>query len=292
MAAAVSHNIANAGTPGYRRVDAITAEMNFSGPGNVPFLPAGVRTVITSPDQPWLDNRLALALNQSSTAQGYVTALRDFAIAADTGSMERAFSQFMVASQDALMNPTDSPVVERFQATLQGMIVDFNQFSARVEQAVERLALGPDQSGVQAALRGPIEAARTKISDIMSGAVRDINQAYGEDIIQQDSQGRWQLSFVPGGDFAAVSEYGSQQFNTDLGAVNSELGVAQRGAERALEFAQTELQGAEDAWNQVYGVDLVQEAVKLREIEIYQQANALAAKTASDMIGVLLEAFA
>lgn len=318
MAEAINQNIANSNTPGYRRVDIITGEMNFSGPGNVPWSPAGVKATAVTQDQPWLDNRLSLAVSQNTQAKSYGNAISRFADVLNSNKLENSFSEFMASSQEALMNPTNSPVLERFRATMQGMVLDMNQFQDRADQAIKQLEyqqnaarqeiialneqpgdhtarkneLYGEISGIQKALDKVISPAITKAKSIIATAVKDINDKYGKDIITIDNQGRVSSQFENGGDFESLSEYGSQQFNSDFGTIKTNIGVALRGASFQQEFTQHELEGAAQAWNEAYGVDLTQEAIKLRETQLYHQANAMAMKTASDMMGTLLNILA
>lgn len=315
MAAAVSQNISNAGTPGYRRVDIVTSEMNFSGPGGVPFAPGGVSTSVRRNDQPWLDGRLQMATSQNAGALGYQNALADFAGAADTSWMEQSFSDFMATSQDALMNPTNSEVIARLQASLGGFVMSVNQFEERVNQSLDRLqqqqgfiaqelsvdGLDPARNlelqgelqGISRAMNGPIQDILSDINNILSAAESDINSAYGIDIVgRDDNNGRMTSNFQEGGDFQGLTEYGSQGFNTDLGATQSALGVALQSAQNNLRFASNERDAAMEAWDAAYGVDITQEAIKLREIEIYQQANAMVMRTASEMMGTVINIMA
>jgi len=315
MAAAISQNVSNAGTQGYRRVDVITSEMNFSGPGNVPFLPGGVSTQAVTQDQPWLDGRLNMAVSQDAAAQGFQTTLRDFSEAADTSGMERAFSNFMAVSQEALTNPTNSEVIARLQATLGGFVVSVNQFEERVQQSLARQEaqqqftadelgaenidpmrsneLMGEMQGRSRALNGPILDIMTDINNILAQVETDINSVYGKDIIGRNpSNGRMVSNFEEGGNFTALSEFSSQQFNTDLGATQSALGVALQSAENNRQFTQSEVQGAQQAWDDVYGVNLTQEAVKLKETQLYQQANAAVFKVASEMTDTLISLMA
>ena len=318
MAQAISQNIANSNTPGYRRVDVVTGEMNFSGPGNVPFAPGGVRSSAITQSQPWLDNRLSLAVNQSTHTHAYQQSINQFASVANTDRLEDSFSQLMAASQDAMANLTGSQAVERFKAISKGMVLDMNQYQEQAQRVIDNLKfqqnvarqelvsinelpgdnldrknqLYAEISGIQKALDGVIGESVASAQKIIGTAVKDINDKYGKEILAIDAEGKVISDFKEGGDFAALAEYGNQQFNTDLGAIKSKIGVAQRSANSQVEFAQNELEGASQAWNQVYGVDLTQEAIKLRQTETYQQANALALKTASDMTGTLLNMLA
>ena len=306
MASAIGQNIANANTQGYRRVDVITSEMNFSGPNNIPFLPAGVMATAVTPDKPWLDSRLNMAVNQNTQAQSYLNSLQDFSSSINLEAIEKRFSEFMGVSQDAMLIPT-SQTLERFRASLDGLIIDINQFTNLVENSIKRLNQQRELiqkelqsetnilniNDLQGKLTGINKALNTinntsdNVNNIIANAVNDINDAYGIEIIKNDN-GKYISDFNPNGDFQSLTEYGSQQFNTDIGTEKSMLGIAIRDAISSKEFANTELQGASEAWDNAYGVDITSEFLKLKQVESYHQANVMAAKVASDMTGTLL----
>jgi flagellar hook-associated protein FlgK len=330
----ISHNIANIDTPGYKRLDNHNYEINFSGPDNKPFMPAGVDTTISSNDYPWLDKRMNNALAEKAMADAVKEGTDEVARVASDSTLSESFTNLMNATQDLQANPNDQVVAEAFHqageaftkqmnrvdkafedvtSTLQEKI-DFNQIRMDALQAqMAQITKNPSAVGEDAIAQmnflkqqlaqvsGTIEGYNKVLSKIIppvttvyaqakQDVIQGTNNSYGKELI---STGATEYSWnrENGGDIVALTEFGSQQFNKDMGRAATIAGSLQEAATIDANFGSSNVDGAKAAYDSAYGVDMTEQATKLLQYQRIYEANTKVIQAADNMIGSLLDIF-
>ena len=327
-----SHNIANIDTPGYKRLDNHNFEINFSGPDNKPFLPAGVGTTISSNDYPWLDTRMNDALAEKATNDAIKEGADEVSRVASDSTLSEAFTSFMNATQDLKANPNDQIYKEVFHQTGEAFTsqmnrvdkafadvsttiqekIDFNQMRVDALQA-QMAAITKNPQGEEsiaqmtflkqqlAQVSGSIVGYNKVLSSIIppvtsvyAAAKQDVvqgtNGSYGMELISNDGTG-YSWNRFDGGDVDALTEFGSQQFNKDMGKAATVAGSLQEIATINADFGTQNAEGAKAAYDAAYGVDMTEQATKLLQYQRIYEANTKVIQAADNMIGTLLDIF-
>jgi hypothetical protein len=306
VTAMISQNIANADTPGYRRLENRNYEINHSGPDNKPFLPGGVGTDIFRTGDQWTDRRFLNALYNKSQADAENEGVRELdRIATDT-SLEEAFTAFMSASQDLMANPKDIVYQERLQQTGEHFVSQLNRlsndFSAIKNTIREKIDLNNIQlnsiqdqlaalakktpsedvvseinylkqqlsrvtgtlDGYNKVLRSIIPPIETMYREVTEKVVAGTNESYSGTLIENDGE-KWQWNRGVLGDIVSLTEFSSQGFNKEIGRIKTVIGSLAEQLGVAADAGASALSGAQSAYDAAYGVDLVQQSIKLKE---------------------------
>jgi flagellar hook-associated protein FlgK len=330
----LSHNIANVDTQGYKRLENHNYEINFSGPDNKPFNPAGVGTNISSSDYPWLDTRMNDALTEKAEKDAMLEGADEVArVAADT-TLSESFTAFMNATQDLMANPNDQVYKEMFHQTGEAFTSQMNRVdkafadvSTSIQEKISYNQMRMDQLQSQMAditknpqgeasitqmnflkqqlaqVTGSIAGYNKVLSNIIppvtsvynaakADVIQGTNSTYGKDLITPNASGSghsWNR--IDNGDIDALTEFGSQQFNKDMGRAATVAGALQEVTSIDANFGANNLEGASSAYNAAYGVDLTDQATKLLQYQRIHEANTKVIQTADNMLGKLLDIF-
>ena len=170
----LSHNIANADTPGYRRLENHNYEINFSGPDNNPFLPAGVGTTIETATVPWVDLRYLDALKDNGYNEAVNDGLGKYASVVDDNQLSDSFTKFMSAAHDLQYNPTNLSVHEQFDQAGQNFVDNLNRVDNLFQQAQESIVQVKSLSQIE------LDTIQERLSKLASenptdGVVTEIN---------------------------------------------------------------------------------------------------------------------
>jgi len=325
----LSHNIANADTPGYKRHENHNFEINFSGSDNKPYMPAGVGTTISSNDFPWLDKRMSDALQEKAMNDAVQEGVSDLEKVTTDDTLEKSFTAFMNASQDLLANKNDPVLKEALNQTGQAFVANLNRVDKSfsdvgttlqqkidlhqiridtLQQQMSELATKSNTKDVVAEMNylkqqlsqatgslagynkvlqsilppvtGIYEAAKTEV-------INGINASYGGDLISSG----FSWNNLTGGNIDKLVEFGSQKFNMDLGRLKTIVGSMLESANIGSNFSSQNLNATQEAYESAYGVDLVDQSVKMKQYQRMYEANAQVIKTADAMLGTLLNIF-
>lgn len=181
----LSHNIANAATPGYRRLENSNFELNFSGPDNKPFLPAGVDTRIAANALPWLDKRMNDALADKAMNDAVAEGVSELENLTSDETLETAFSAFMNASQDLQTEPNNPIFKERFNQTGQQFTDAINRVDGLFSQASKDIQRKVDLNAIR------LEQLQRKMSELTS-------QPNTEQVVSEMNYLKQQISQVTG----------------------------------------------------------------------------------------------
>ncbi len=180
----LSHNIANADTPGYKRLENHNFELNFSGPDNKPFLPAGVDTTISSNNDPWLDKRMADALKDKAMNDAVAEGVGDLEKVTTDSTLESSFTAFMNASHDLQTDP-NSVNLEHFNQTGKAFIDNVNRVDQAFGQVADTIQKKVDLNNIR------LEALQKKLSELTT-------QPNSEDVVSEVNFIKQQISQVTG----------------------------------------------------------------------------------------------
>lgn len=328
----LSHNIANADTPGYKRQENHNREVNFSGPDNKPYLPAGVTTSISSNDQPWIDKRMNDALRDKAESDAVKDGVDGLERITSDSTLEKTFTDFMNASHAHMQFPDDPVRAQVFQDTGQAFTNALNRVDGQFAQVKQDIVIKMDlnqvrmqalQSRLQdlagqpntegnvdeinylkqqiSQVTGNINGYNRVLSEIIppvtgvyEKAKQDVidgaNASYGKILISKQQDYAWENA--TGGNTQALVEFGNQKFNFDIGRLKTVVGSMQESANISNSFRQQNVDYAQQTYDQAYGVDLADQAVKMQQYQRLYEANAQVIKTADNMMGALLNIFA
>ena len=318
----LAHNISNADTPGYKKLVEHNQEvMHGSQPG-------GVTTTIARSGNPFLDNRLNAALGDAAEADAFNSGLKILNENVKPKTTEEAFSTFMNATQDLNVNPNDASrqaafdeAGKNFSTQLKALGDQFTTVTNQVTEArdytqieldgiqkeLSNLTSGPitdeTQSEIENLTRQVMMRTRSiaGYNKVLSGVIPPItsmytaardavvngsNQSYGQDII--DTKGNFTFDPNNIGNVKALTEFGSQQFNKDMGTMNTAMGAKLNSAESSDKLYKDILEGVQSDVAEQTGVDIVAETVRSKQYQRMYEAAAQIIKTQDDMMGTLL----
>ena len=324
----VQQNIANVNTPDYKKLDALFTAMDFSGPNNVPFNPGGVKTDIITSGDPFTDNRVNAAKGQAAYDAAFTSGLQQLNDGVKTAPVEKAFSEFMNATQDLQTNPQD-PVKQTawkntgqaFSTALQALGDQFTAVSSNIQNQVSlkqielknlqasmsQLTAGPNTpesqsklntmqqqvlmltnsiAGYQKVISGVIPPIYSMYTNAAEQAVLGSNESYGQVIL--DVNGGFKFDPNNMGNVKALTEFGNQLFNQQMGVMNTEMGSQLNSEKNVNDAAQAALATALSDQKAVSGVDLAEQAVKMVQYQNMYNANAKAIQVQNEMLGTLL----
>ena len=181
----LSHNIANADTPGYKRLENHNYEINFSGPDNKPFMPAGVGTTISSASDPWLDKRMNDALQEKAMNDAVAEGVSDLEKVTSDSTLEESFTAFMNASQDLQTEPNNPIYIERLNQTGQQFTDALNHVDQTFVQVSETIQHKIDLNNIR------LEQLQRKMAELTS-------QPNTESVVSEMNYLKQQISQVTG----------------------------------------------------------------------------------------------
>jgi flagellar hook-associated protein FlgK len=324
----VSQNIANVDTPNYQRLDAMFSTVDFSGPDNKPFIPGGVSTDIKTASDPFADHRVNVALANAAYDAAVQDGLQQLNDGVRTQNVEQAFSGFMNATQDLNINPKDpvrqtafSNAGQTFSTELKGLGDQFSSVTRQItstrdykqiqlsnlQQSMSNITKGPSTPEAQAelsamqkqvillsnsvdgynkVLNGVIPPIYSMFATAQQSVVNGTNASYGQNIINDTGGFRFDATNV--GNVKALTEFGSQKFNQDMGVINTDMGSKLVGATMENSGAQSALTMAQKALQASTGVDLTYQTVKMLEYQKMYEANAKVIQVQNSLLGTIL----
>lgn len=324
---ATSQNIANADTPDYKKVYAVFDSLDFSGINNKPFMPGGVEVNINKASDPILENRYSKALGEAAYTDAYKEGTTLIQDTINTKDVEKSFSDFMSASQDLNINNNDPVLKEAWsdagkvlQEQLSKMDDSFTSVTNTITHKIDltqieltdiqaqmsKLTAGPltpetienlnsmanqvlmlsnSIKGYNDILNGvipPLSAAFTKAKN---NAIDGINNNYGQTII--DDTG-FNFDTTSMGNVTKLTEFGSQQFNTDMGVLSTMIGSKVNSASMIDNATQSTLHLVQKEFHDQLGVDITKETINAAQYQRYYEANAKMLQVQDNVIGALL----
>jgi len=321
VAAMSTNNIANANTPGFHRLIENNTELGFN---------SGVKTNISQKKDQYLESSLNAAQNSFSESLALKEGLKQLDDTLSNTDVTTAYDNFLSSNQQLLLNPND-PVRQKdfdikgnaFTDSLKNLAQAFNQIQKQIQQKLDlnsielqsvkaelsRLAAKPmdDATSNQISaletrlqsLTGSVSGYNKLLSSIIPPIVgqyfdardtitQDINNKYGKQLI--DASGNW--NYTPGGNNVDLASFDNGSFIekmgtllTSVGAQNSNNDLTNNSQENILDSLKIQAQ-------QSYGVNFVDETIKIQEYQKVYQAATMVIKAENEMIGSLLNAIA
>ena len=313
---AIGRNIANAATPGYRRVDVTTQDLGQ------PF--SGVTTQKQTNNQPWVEQNLARSTQELGAVVAQQSGQDQAAGIISNSDVGAAFSAFSTASMNMQQFPASPQYQQEFSAatkrldsaveSTQSQIVDLQrnyQTRSNLSQ-IELDSLKSELSKISsrgiddtnstmveqlkqqiASLTGTVAGYNQVINSItppllkqfkaLTGQLReDIVQAAGTDIA---------TAATADIDFQAINNSERvREFSDQFGALITRVGADAAMGLIELRDSTNKYNAASDEWQQAYGVDIAAETVKLLQAQRLYEANARVLQASDSMLGVLLNA--
>ena len=318
----LAHNIANADTPGYKKLVEHNSEVLHGSQLG------GVTTTIARSGNPFLDHRLNMALGDAAEAEAFDSGVDILNDNVKTKTVEEAFSSFMNASHDLNVNPSDTARQATFAEA--GKIFSTqlralgDQFTTSTQQITEmrdytQLELNELQNQLSKLTAGPVtDESKSAVENlsrqvmmktrsiegynkVINGVIPPItsmytlardtvvdgsNQSYGQDII--DTQGNFNFDPSNVGNVKALTEFGSQKFNKDMGAMNTVMGSKLNAASSESQLKLDILAGVQADVKEQTGVDLVAETLRSKQYQRMYEAASQIIKTQDEMMGTIL----
>jgi len=321
VSAMASHNIANANTPGFHRLVENNSELSFG---------AGVKTDISQKRDRYLEMTLNAAQNSFSESLALKDGLRQIDDLLSNAEVSKAYDNFMISNQQLLVNP-DDPIRQKdfdvkgqaFTESMKNLTTAFNQIQKQIQQkldlnAIELQSVKSELSRLASkpmndAISNQISALETRLQSL-SGSIsgynkllfsiippivgqyfnakeqitQGINDTYGQQLI--DPSGNW--NYIPGGDNVALANFDNGNFIEQMGTMLTAVGSQAANTSLTNISQGNLLDSLTIQAQQAYGVNFVDETVKLQEYQKMYQAAAMVIKTENEMIGSLLNAIA
>jgi flagellar hook-associated protein FlgK len=302
--------------------------MNFSGPDNKPFLPAGVRADVVTAGNVLLDNQLNSAAADAAKSAAYKEGLQMLADSISTKNVEQAFSEFMNSTQDLNINPDDPVRQEAFKNSGQSFSTELNslgnQFTEitrkitqsrdlkqiqleNIQQAMSELTRGsasPETLQQLDAMKKQVMMLSSSIdgyNQILSGVIPPISSMYisaRDQVVNGtnasygqniiDTSGGFQFDPNNLGNVKDLTEFGSQKFNNDMGVMQTHIGSKLNAAGMANDALQAILDGTLKTYNEQTGVDLTEQTIKMLQYQRMYEAGTKVIQAQDNMLGSLL----
>lgn len=318
----LAHNIANADTPGYKKLVEHNQEVLHGSQLG------GVTTNIARASNPFLDYRLTAALGDAAEADAFNSGLKVLNDNVKTQTTEEAFSAFMNASQDLNVNPTDTSRQAAFDEAGKNFSTQLSalgdQFAAvtsqvtsmrdltqieldEIQQQMSEITAGPNTeeaqtqlenlsrqvmmrtrtiAGYNKVLAGVIPPITSMYTTARDKVVDGANQSYGQNLI--DTNGNFTFDANNIGNVKALTEFGSQQFNKDIGTINTVMGSKMNSSTSTDKLYNDILSGVQAEFKEQLGVDIVAETLRSKQYQQMYEAAAQIIKTQDEMMGTLL----
>lgn len=184
--------------------------------------------------------------------------------------------------------------LETLQSQLQGLttqpntadvVADINFIKQQISQVTGSIA------GYNKVLQKIIPPVTGLYNSAKQEVIEGSNTSYNREIISSDPLNGYSWNNDLSGDIQSLVEFGNQQFNKDMGRIKTLTGSLQLAADNEAGFRANSLNSAEAEFNAAYGVDLVEQSIKLKEYQRIYEANAKVIETADNMLGTLLDIF-
>lgn len=328
-----SHNIANADTPGYKKSEGSTNEIAFKVQSDLQFGGAGTEARVTKPNEPWVDRRYQLALQEKAMDDARKEGIDEIESATTNASVSTAYDEFFNAASQLQRNPNDVSLKEKFnqsgKALADGMNslsndfksiqddlqqkVDFHQMRldslkktlseltsksntkdvvAEVNYVTQQISQETGTiSGYNAVLQKVIPPLTGLYDRAKEESISNINSSYGRTLFDTNNDGQVSWTNAQGGNIQSLVNSDKEVFSNELSRLNVIVGVTQEAATNVATFGTNNLQSANEDYNRAYGVDLVEESVKMKRAQQLYEANAQAIKTDDQMFQALMNIF-
>lgn len=319
----VAHNFANVDTEGYHKVEAIFKEL-----GPFPTV-AGVKVDNVRAENKLLDNAMQSAVLDKEKADTYNNALKALdTLPSDT--LESTYTELMASSQQLLRIPDNVVAQQDFNDKVESFQNAVNQYqdrlnsvkadtSARMEIANTQvtaiqeqlraavkngLASEDDVNALKTQLMrasGSLDAYRKVLSEIIppvelafAGATKfvqdSMNTLSGQTIFNGDSTVNKITDFSTFNEIN-LPEWDSQSYVSELGRIQTWLGNQGQMANNSATIAGNTFNSVSQQYADAFGVDPVEQQVRMMQYQRMYEANAQVIKTQDEMIGTLLNIF-
>jgi len=321
VAAMSSKNIANADTPGYHRLE----ETNYDMGSN-----SGVRTEIRRKQDQYLELELNLAQKSSAESTALKEGLDQLDSAISDSGVTAAYDNFMNSTRELSFSP-NNPIRQKdfdikgkaLTDSMNALTEQFSQIQSFIKQRLDltsielqsvqadltRLASQPmsDEVANQISalqsraqiLTGSISGYNKLMSSIIPPIVGQffdakqkiadsINTSYGKPLI--DTNGMWK--YTPNGDVTALAQIDGGNFVNNYAVMQVSVGAQAAGLDSKLKNENNTVDQLKIQAQQAYGVNLVNETIKIQEYQKVYQAASMVIKAQDEMIGSLLNAIA
>lgn len=324
---ATSQNIANADTPDYKKVYAIFDSLDFSGVDNKPFMPGGSQVDIKTAHDPILETRYSKALGEAAYTDAFKEGTELIQNTINTKDVETSFSNFMTASHNLNVNNNDPVLKEAWkdagnvlQGQLQKMDSNFDSVKNTLTQKIDlkqieltdiqaqmsKLTAGPHTpetieqlnsmanqvmmlsnsiKGYNDILNGVVPPLSAAFATAKKNAMDGINNNYEQPIINDTS---FNFDDNNMGNVLKLTEFGSQQFNTDMGVLSTMIGSKVNSAGMIDNTRQAELQSVQKEMHEQLGVDITKETINAVKYQRFYEANAKMLQVQDNVLGALL----
>jgi len=311
----VSHNLANSSTPNYRKLDTVFTEMQYGGVS---------AKAVQSGDQ-FLVNELRYATVAKQNADIMANAY-DQLSNAPTEDLQTSYSKLMEATHSMLRAPDNvisqeafnqattrfQNSMNRYQSSLTSLKVNLNakidlsttrsaQLQEEIKKATTNGIADPKEinrlQNEYLKENANADTYRTVLSDVVAPienaykvatdtATSSINALSNTEVFK-DGQAQRVTDFSTF-DESKLPEWDSQWFNNETSRIQAVVGYKSNDADATAEYAATRL---EDIQAQ-FGVDLVDEQIKLMRFQRMYEANAQVLRVEDQMVGTILNIMA
>jgi len=321
VAAMSTNNIANVNTPGFHRLVENNVELGFN---------SGVKTNISQKKDQYLESSLNAAQNSFSESLALKEGLKQLDDTLSNTDVTTSYDNFLSSNQQLLLNPND-PIRQKdfdikgkaFTDSLKNLTQAFNQIQKQIQQKLDlnsielqsvkselsRLAAKPmdDATSNQISaletrlqsLTGSVSGYNKLLSSIIPPIVgqyfnarntitQGINDKYGKQLI--DASGNW--NYTPGGNNVDLANFDNGSFISKMGTLLTSVGSQNSNNDLTNTSQGNILDSLKIQAQESYGVNLVDETVKIQEYQKMYQAAAMVIKAENEMIGSLLNAIA
>jgi flagellar hook-associated protein FlgK len=319
----VADNFANVETEGYHKIEAIFQEL-----GPFPTV-AGVKVDNVRAENQLLDNAMQSAILNKQNADTFDDAVKSVdTLPADT--LSSSYTELMKSTQNLLFTPNDTVAqqdfndkaanfqntVNAYQDTLSNIKEDLtykaNVYDSQVQMLQSQLqaamkngtATEDEVNGLKMQLMrasGTLDAYRKVLSEIVPPVelaflsatkfVQDsMNTLSGQTIFNGDGTTNTITDFT-NFDETKIPEWDSQWYAKEIGRIQTWIGNQGIQADNNAAIADKNFDVVSQQYADQFGVDMVEEQVKMMRYQRMYEANAQVIKTQDEMIGTLLNIF-
>ncbi|CAB4129763.1 Flagellar basal-body/hook protein, C-terminal domain containing protein [uncultured Caudovirales phage] len=316
----ISKNIANVNSEGYKRLNATTQEIDGG---------AGVTVTISQEDQPWVDRNLqnsSMDLASSVSVKDSIDRMDNLMF---NSNVETSYSSFLTAAKNLQSFPESKQFLQEFNSagsnlndainqtatgfvdlrnTIQNRVdlqqVQLDALKQQLTQISSQGAINNDNANqvsmIQqriASLTGSVTGYNRFLNSIMPPITKDftaittdlkntINAAGGQ--VMFDLTGGWNNQTSVDNN-SVVNNQKVLDFPDEIGRMKTLIGSVANKAILDNKWSQNNFDQASKDYNNIYGVDLEKETVKLLDAQRLYEANSKVLQASDGMIGTLLD---